>query len=281
MANVNFLLIDCGNTSTDFYGCNTAINQSVYGKINNNHFKSIQIKSLIEFVASRVELESFFDAYIASVNSLISPLIIKTLEKMNVAVHILDELAMCSFKESFSYKIDNTDILGSDLFADIVSLDLAKDQIICDCGTASKILVLNKNKEFIGGVIYPGIDVCNKLLTNSTDKLQNYNLKNPNELVSLNTQECISSGSINGTYFLIEGFIREITKEYQLENPRIIFTGGNTNFIVENKYFDKSFNYIVDPLHTIKGIARTFNIKLPLTSVAHIDLDPMYFIKYR
>ncbi|RZD16358.1 MAG: type III pantothenate kinase [Candidatus Acididesulfobacter guangdongensis] len=72
------------------------------------------------------------------------------------------------------------------------------------------------------------------------------------QLIGDNTIKAIQSGLLYGTIFLIEGFIKEIQKQYNKTECKVIFTGGLSN-IIADKCRMKGLK-IIDGLWTIKGL---------------------------
>ena len=62
-------------------------------------------------------------------------------------------------KTGLSIKTDNPAQLGSDLVVDAVAgiAEYGAPLIIFDLGTATTISVINKNREYLGGMIMPGM----------------------------------------------------------------------------------------------------------------------------
>lgn len=275
----SYLLIDCGNTSTDFYGTNLTIMQNVFCKVSNHYIKEFDLNKLLEYIAIHVERKKFDEVFISSVNSSIFNIVIKAFSE-DIKIHVLDKTTMEYFVKKENYKIDNIDYLGADLFCDIISYrDANEGVIVLDCGTASKILVVNKNKEFLGGIIYPGISICNKILSNNTDLLEDYELSEPKNIISLDTKEAIASGTIYGTYYLLVGLVDKIKETYHMSNPKIVMTGGNAEVLINSKIFEKSSFIIHDPLFILKGLARAYDLELNSGMTKWIDIDPSQFRK--
>ena len=51
------------------------------------------------------------------------------------------------------------------------------------------------------------------------------------KLLANNTEDCVKSGTILGWSFMIDGFISEIKKEYNLDSLKVYFTGGVSHLI--------------------------------------------------
>ncbi len=134
----------------------------------------------------------------------------------------------------------NTDILpvceiGSDLVAASVGATekYGVPCLVADLGTATKILVIDKDKKFLGCTIAPGMKISLDALFNGASLLSETELSKPQRHVGRNTTECIQSGVVNGTAAMIDGMFRRITKETQFQNPFLIVTGGNGKFVAD------------------------------------------------
>ncbi len=246
---MNKFIIDIGNSNTKIYS------------LDNKSFMSFENCDL-------VGIEKYFkeigdcEVYISYVNSKPLNYIKSLLSSSKCSMRIFDKHQMMEFiKKNEQYKIDNIDILGADLFADIISGSGFIDEIIIDLGTATKILVINRKNEFLGATIFPGLKTCLKALNSSAEKIELHDLKIPDRLISLKTDECVNSGAIYGTAIMIEEYVKLIIKERELNNVRIVLTGGFSSLI------DSAYNklavskwYEIDSLRTIKGIKRGFGL---------------------
>ena len=184
--------------------------------------------------------------------------IVNMSKKYNCLIHTLNSNIMKEFALKNNYQIDNIDILGSDLFADIVGSDYNGNQLIIDCGTATKFLIVDKNRKFYGGAISPGITMCSNMLDSNTDLLQSYNIVVPSNPYSLKTDEAVNAGAIYGTAFMAKSYIEFINKEFP--NVKVTLTGGASAFLVQTMEKIGYNNFAHDPDHIIKGICRAFNI---------------------
>lgn len=196
------------------------------------------------------------DIYISSVNRFALNAITGKLG--NNKISILQKEDMKSYVERKSYTISNIDILSGDLFADIVGDDSIANTIIIDLGTATKVLASDNSSTFLGGMIYPGIYSCSKILANKTDLLQDQNISLPDSLVSTDTEEAINAGAIYGTALMVKGFALEIAKDYDLQNPKIVVTGGGGAIIAEAFKKIGYTNFVYDRFRIIRGIANAF-----------------------
>ena len=107
--------------------------------------------------------------------------------------------------------------------------------IVVDFGTATKILAVDRDGLFLGGSILPGIPSFPKVLFQKADLLPDMSLTDENvPLLSLKTEECIASGAIHGTTFLVEGYLKRLQQRKGLEGAQVLFTGGNFHYVERN-----------------------------------------------
>jgi len=130
-------------------------------------------------------------------------------------------------KTGLKVNIDNPKELGPDRIANSVAgyLITETDTVVIDLGTATTFDVVNKNKEYLGGSIAPGIKISLDALTLKTASLKSVELDTPNKVIGKNTYEAIQSGLIMGHASMIDSMVEKIILEIDIE-PKIILTGG-------------------------------------------------------
>lgn len=98
--------------------------------------------------------------------------------------------------------------------------------IIFDFGTATTMNVLDKNGVFLGGAIFPGVDMGLKMLAEKTALLPAVLLdqKKP-KLIGTSTQEAMQSASIYGNVAMVEGMVAKVV-ETGILKPHVYITGG-------------------------------------------------------
>lgn len=135
-------------------------------------------------------------------------------------------------KTGVKVNIDNPKQLGADLLVGAVAATSKYSYpcIIIDMGTATTLSVVNEKKEFIGGVIYPGVITAYSSLIKSTSLLESAKIGVPNNVVGKDTISSIQSGMVYGTAGAINGLVDMIKKEYG--DMLVIATGGVARHIV-------------------------------------------------
>lgn len=129
---------------------------------------------------------------------------------------------------------ENPAQLGNDLAANAVAA-IAKYEapmLIVNMGTATTISVINEKKQYIGGMIIPGMKVSSSALTKATAQLPEISLEKPKKAIGANTVECMKSGLIYGTAACIDGSIARIEKELKAPVATIVATGEDIRHIL-------------------------------------------------
>ena len=151
-----------------------------------------------------------------------------------------------------SVKIDCPDELGADRIANAVAATTKYSGavIVVDFGTATSFDVINSKREFLGGVIAPGVNTQLKSLYSATSKLPRIEAKLSPSAIGHNTPDAMLSGVVRGTACMVEGIIAQCEKELG-EKATVIATGGNSKLIAN--YIGDRFD-VIDPIFTITGL---------------------------
>ena len=137
-------------------------------------------------------------------------------------------------KTGLNIATDNPAQVGSDLVANAVSgiKQYEVPMIIINMGTATTFSVIDEKKHYIGGMIFPGVQMSSDSLAKGTAQLPGISLEKPKKVIGSNTIECMKSGLIYGTAAVIDGCIAKIEKEFSKEISTIVMTGNNAKYIL-------------------------------------------------
>lgn len=149
------------------------------------------------------------------------------------------------FKTGLSIKVDNPGEIGNDLIADLVG---AKEKygyptLIADLGTASKILLIDKNGTFSSCVILPGISLSAASLSKKAALLPDVALEAPKTIIAKNTISAMNAGIVFGHADMILGLVKRYEKELGYPCKHIL-TGGGAYYvkgILENDFIYDSW----------------------------------------
>ncbi len=179
--------------------------------------------------------------------------------KKNYNIHLY-EIKEKIIKKIVKLNIKNKNQVGSDRIANAAGVyKIYKSNcIVLDFGTATTFDIVNKNGNYNGGVIAPGVNLSIKSLVKSADQIPSFSVSVPRKIVGKNTLEALHSGFYWGYSGLVNNIINKI--EYETKKKyKIIFTGGYADL------FKTSINknFTVNKNITILGIIEIFkeNIK--------------------
>jgi len=128
-------------------------------------------------------------------------------------------------------KIVNPPEIGADRIADSVGglLFFEPPLIIIDSGTAITFDIINTKYEYVGGTIFPGIELSINSLAKNTAKLNRVRFKKPDSIIGTTTEESIQAG----IYYNYVGGITYMIGEYKKvlgEGAKVIATGGLSKY---------------------------------------------------
>ncbi len=121
--------------------------------------------------------------------------------------------------------------------------------IIIDFGTAVTFDVVSAQKEYLGGMILPGLNLSLKALYENTALLPRVRLARPKELIGRDTQGSILSGVVYGFAAMADDLTKRIRGKIG-KNAKVIATGGDSEIL---KKYCRSIDR-VDPNLTLKGM---------------------------
>lgn len=169
-------------------------------------------------------------AIISSVVPQLNLVIKSALEKL---IKIPPFIVGPGLKNGLNILMDNPSQLGSDLVVNAVATlqEYGAPAIIIDMGTATTISVVDKNRNYVGGQILPGVQVSLDSLVSRTAQLPRISLDAPPKVVGTNTIHCMKSGILYGNASCIDGMIDRIEEELGY-HATVIATGGLAKSII-------------------------------------------------
>ena len=170
---------------------------------------------------------------------------IKEITKLNC-----EELKNYNLKKFINIRVNRKQI-GSDRLANAIAvIDNKFNYIVVDFGTATNFDIVIK-KDYIGGVLAPGVELSLKNLIDKASLIPKIKLEKTTKVIGKNTKSAVRAGFYHGYSGLIENIIKLILKQTR-KKFKIILTGGFAHLfkssIKGNKTVDKNL--------TIKGILK-------------------------
>jgi type III pantothenate kinase len=122
---------------------------------------------------------------------------------------------------------ENPKDVGADRIVNgIAAYDKYRDAcIVVDFGTATTIDLISKKGEYVGGAIAPGLSISLEALVQRASKLPRIEIIKPKEVVGRNTVNSIQAGIFYGYVGLVDGLVKRIQKEQNIQ-VKVIATGG-------------------------------------------------------
>ncbi|MBO5060478.1 MAG: type III pantothenate kinase [Clostridia bacterium] len=225
------LAIDIGNTNI-VIGCFLEDKILFIERISTNHAATdLEYASMIKTALhiNGHSSEELKGAIISSVVPSVTNTVRRAVEKYaKVDVMVVSP----GIKTGLSIMVDNPAQLGSDLVVDAVAgiNNYPVPQIIIDMGTATTLSVIDKKKNYIGGVITTGMAISADALTSRTSQLPKIAFDSPRNVIGKNTVDCMKNGIMYSTAGAIDGLVERIEEELG-EMCTVIATGGLASIV--------------------------------------------------
>ena len=146
-------------------------------------------------------------------------------------------------KTGLKLRYSNPKEIGADLIAaamGAVAVYPGKNLIIIDMGTATTAELVSKDKEFLGGIIMPGLKISVDALAGGTANLTSVEIMKPEHVYGSSTTEAIQAGLYYGTAGSIKEFCHLFKKNvFHGEDAVIIGTGGFARTFEDYNLFDE------------------------------------------
>ena len=153
-------------------------------------------------------------------------------------------------KTGMSIRYDNPREIGPDRLVNAVAgfEKVGGACVVVDFGTAVTHDVVSATGEYLGGVIFPGVEISLEALTERAAALPKVDLTEPRGVLGKSTVDAIRSGVLYGYAGMVDGILTRLREE--LGAARAIGTGGLAGAIVPYcKGIDE-----VDELLTLTGL---------------------------
>jgi type III pantothenate kinase len=133
--------------------------------------------------------------------------------------------------------------VGADKIANAIGALIrfpGRNLLIVDFGTATTLCAVTKEKEYLGGIITPGINISMAALESKTARLPTVEIVRPSEILGRSTVESIQSGLYYGTLAAVRSLAASVEKEHFAKAPPIVVgTGAFGRLFEEEDLFDE------------------------------------------
>ncbi len=127
---------------------------------------------------------------------------------------------------------DNPKEVGADRIANAVAAyDLyGGPSVVVDFGTANTIDAISGRGEYLGGAIFPGIEIAMDALFGAAAALRRVELVPPKNVIGKSTMESIQSGAVYGFSGQVDALVDRFVAE--LGESNVIATGGLADLLI-------------------------------------------------
>jgi type III pantothenate kinase len=154
-------------------------------------------------------------------------------------------------KTSVRIRYENPRDVGADRIANALAAytKYGGPIVVIDFGTAVTYDAINKEGDYLGGAIAPGVEISLDALVSQTAMLRRVEPVAPDSVIGRNTIASIQSGLIWGFVAQVEGMVKRMVDELG-GNARVVATGGQAALVAELTNVIET----TDPLLTLEGL---------------------------
>lgn len=140
-------------------------------------------------------------------------------------------------KTGINIKCENPKEVGSDrIMRAVGALTNNDDTIVINFSDIVTVDVINSKREFLGGLIFPGIKLLRDSLYLESSQLPKVEIEKPSRIIGNRTINSIQSGIYYQSIYSLIGIVSNIKRE--LKNAKVIITGAFAKYIKDEVDFD-------------------------------------------
>ena len=159
-------------------------------------------------------------------------------------------------------RYDNPREVGPDRILHVVAAMAKYDPplVIVDLGTALVLDAIDRDGDYLGGAIAPGLGISSEALFSRTAMLQRVSIERPDGVIGRNTMHSLQAGIYFGYADMVRGMVARFVAELG-EDSTVIGTGGYSRIIADEA---ACFDAIEDDLN-LEGLRRVYEMNRPET----------------
>jgi type III pantothenate kinase len=219
------LVLDVGNTNTTL-GVYDGVTLTHSWRLTSERQRTVDEYGIM--CRTLLELAGLESSSISSVaiSSVVPPLDF-TLYKMAEVYFGLHPLFVNAGNAGMPVLYDDPAEVGADRIVNAVAA-LARyggPCIVVDFGTATTFDAISRDGAYLGGIIYPGIQISADALFQRAARLRNTEIRRPEKLIGTNPTASIQSGLYYGNIALVDGLLEKMVEELG-KDTKVVATGG-------------------------------------------------------
>ena len=183
--------------------------------------------------------------------SVVPPLTGKIVEACQQYLNQQPMVVDTGVKTGVRIRYEDPRAVGADRIVDAAAVQQLYGGPACvvDFGTGTTFDAINKDGDYLGGAIAPGIGIAAEALFQRAAKLPRVDLQRPPAAIGRNTVHALQSGLLFGYVGLVEGMVARFRKELG-PDMKVIATGGLADIVArETGVID-----IIAPWLTLDGL---------------------------
>ena len=244
------LLIDVGNTNVTIGACENNEIKASWRMTTNKDQTSDEIGVTLRnfFTYNEIDIANIEGTIISSV---VPPIMYSLTHAVRKYIGTEPIIVKSTSKMGLTIKVDNPKEVGADRLVNAVAAikKYKAPLIIVDFGTATTFCTINKDNEYLGGVILPGVKISLNALVEKTAKLPRIEIAKPESIIGTNTVSSMQAGMYYGYAGSVDNIVTKIKEELG-EDATVIATGGLARMIAkEAKTIDT-----IDSELTLEGL---------------------------
>lgn len=252
------LVIDAGNTNTSL-GVYRGAELVAHWRLTTNRARTVDeygIHARNLFALANLDFKAIDAISIASV---VPPLNYTLKTMAETYFHLTPLFVDHTLDSGIKILYEPAADVGADRIVDAVAAvqKYGAPCIVVDFGTATTFNAINKNSEYVGGVITPGIMISSDALFERTAKLPRVDIRRPQKVIGTSTITAMQSGLYHGYIGLVDGVLRRMVGELE-GTARVIATGGLAGLIATGSEFIE----LVDDTLTLEGLRLVYERSL-------------------
>ncbi len=207
------------------------------------------------FIDKEIQFENFDGVVISSV----VPTMLFALKLLSKKYFKKDPIIVSNnIKTGLQVPEPYTSKLGADRVVDIVGARVSNylPAIIVDFGTATTFDYVDENMTYRGGVICPGINISADALYNKAAQLPRVEISEVSTSLGMDTLSQMKAGLVYGFVGQFENIIKNMKKEINDDNVKVVLTGGLSKFLAKHS----DLVDVVDEQLTLNGMIELYKM---------------------
>jgi type III pantothenate kinase len=142
--------------------------------------------------------------------------------------------------------------IGPDRLANAVAVvhHFGAPSVVVDFGTAVTFDVVDRDRNYVGGIIAPGLAAMTEYLHEKTALLPRIKVREEKAIIGKNTEQAMLIGTLHGYRGLIRELIAELKRDLRVKRLPVVATGGYARLLAAKLPEITA----VDPLLTLEGL---------------------------